>query len=280
MWGVNVSTGYESNGVVWCDFVSSVSPVTEFNPPNLSRSFFLPQRYLNATMKGEIVDLSQTLNNDTPPFPGDNCFDYCPHLTMSEHGVRVSKITMGTHTGTHIDVPSHFVDDGKTIEQVSLSWLVGPAVVVDLTQTGRGKDLQKREAIELNDLKPYESRIRRYIESGETPIVLLRTGWSKYWATEDYIHHPYVAPHTSQWLVDLGVRVLGIDTFSPDETFVDPTKFIFAVHKIVLGADAVIVENLTNLEAIQEGEWIVSVVPLKLEGADGSPIRACAWRKE
>ncbi|KAI0087108.1 putative cyclase [Irpex rosettiformis] len=231
-------------------------------------------------MKTEVVDLSQILNKDTPAYPGDTCFSSCPHLTFSEHGVRVQKISIGTHTGTHIDVPSHFIDEGKTVEQVSLSWLVGPAVVIDLTQTGRDKDLQKRETIGLDDLKPYESRIKRYIDSGETPIVLLRTGWSKYWATEDYIPHPFVAPHAAQWLVDVGVRVLGIDTFSPDETVVDSSDFVTAVHKIVLGAGAVIVENLTNLAAIQEGEWVVSVVPLKLEGADGSPIRACAWRKE
>ncbi len=231
-------------------------------------------------MKGEIVDLSQTLNSETPAYPGDTHFSSCPHLTMSEHGVRVQKISIGTHTGTHIDVPAHFIDDGKTVEEVSLSWLVGPAVVVDLTQTGRGKDLQKREVIAIYDLKPYEDRIKSHIASGETPIVLLRTGWSKYWATDDYVHHPYLSPHASQWFVDLGVRVLGIDTFSPDETVVDSSDFVIAVHKIVLGAGAVIVENLNNLGAIQEGEWIVSVVPLKLEGADGSPIRACAWRKD
>lgn len=194
----------------------------------------------------------------------------------------MQKLTIGSHAGTHIDAPSHFIANGKTIDDVPLDHLVGPAIVVDLTETGRGSRLRKRQVIGWTEISTREHDIRRYISLGERPIVLLRTGWSEYWTKDDYADHPYLSAEAAQRIIDLGVRVIGIDTFSPDETFVDFENVpepSFEVHKIVLGAGAIIAENLTNLEAIQEGEWIVSLVPLKIGGCDGSPVRACAWRK-
>ncbi|KAI0688452.1 putative cyclase [Cytidiella melzeri] len=231
----------------------------------------------------EIVDLSYQLNAQTQIYPGDPEFSSCPHLTLSTDGIRVQRISLGSHTGTHIDAPAHFVEDGQTVDDIPLSSLIGPAVVVDLTESGRGRDLQKREIIQVDDLLPYGTRMRRLTEAGESVILLLRTGWSKYWGTEGYVDHPFLSPDAAQWLVDIGIRVLGIDAFSPDETMLvhleGTPETTFEVHKIILGAGAIIAENLTNLDVIQDGEWTVSLLPLKLEGSDGSPVRACAWRR-
>ena len=94
--------------------------------------------------------------------------------------------------------------------------------------------------------------------------------------SQAYYDHPFLEVEAAKRLLELGVKVIGVDTLSPDETRVDGSFPDFAVHHAVLGAGAVIAENLTNLEAIQTGDWLVSLVPLKLGGLDGSPIRAFA----
>lgn len=229
-----------------------------------------------------IVDLSHPLDTHMSIYPGDPSFTSCPHLTLSSDGVRVQKLTIGSHTGTHIDAPSHFIAEGRTVDDIPLSDLIGTAVVVDLTASGIGKDLSAREVISWSHLADVQERIITLVQGKQNPIVLIRTGWSRYWATDKYADHPYVSTKVAQKLVDLGVRVIGIDAFSPDETVVEPRpghEPSFAVHQIILGAGAVIAENLTNLEALAEGQWVVSLVPLKIGGCDGSPVRACAWRK-
>ncbi|KAI0343474.1 putative cyclase [Trametopsis cervina] len=235
-----------------------------------------------ASMQDIVVDLSHTLNATTRVFPGDPVFSSCPHLTLSADGVNVQHISMGSHTGTHIDAPFHFIASGKTVDELPLDLLIGPTVVVDLTRTARGKDLQEREIIQWNSIAPYEQRIKQYIKASSSVIVLLRTGWSAYWDSKKYVDHPYLSAEAAQQLIDIGVRVIGIDAFSPDQTLVDPqagSDATFEAHNIILGAGGIIAENLTNLDLIQDGDWTVSLTPLKLEGSDGSPVRACAWRK-
>lgn len=229
-----------------------------------------------------IVDLSHTLDGSVSIYPGDPIFSSCAHLTLPHDGVNVQKLNIGSHTGTHIDAPFHFVQEGRTIDDIPLEDLVGHAIVVNLTHSRSGRGLHKKDAITWQDVGPYEEEMKRRLAAGQRPIVLLKTGWSKYWGTEEYIEHPYLSGEAAQQIIDIGIRVIGVDTFSPDETFRESEPVpepSFVVHKIVLGAGAIIAENLTNLDAIQDGEWIVSLVPLKLGGCDGSPVRACAWKK-
>ncbi|GBE80860.1 hypothetical protein SCP_0305800 [Sparassis crispa] len=224
------------------------------------RSLMRPQEY---------VDLSQPLNANVHVYPGDPQYSCCPALTLSKDGVNVQAISMGSHTGTHVDAPYHFIADGTRIDQIGLERFVGPALVVDLTAK------RAKEKIVWADLTPYESEMRRRSGEGGSIILLLRTGWSRYWGTETYLEHPFLDERAAQGIVNAGVRVLGVDTLSPDETSHEAD---FAAHRVVLGAGGIIAENLNHLEAIQEGEWIVNLVPLKLEGCDGSPVRAFAWR--
>lgn len=159
--------------------------------------------------------------------------------------------------------------------------LVGPAIVVDLTEQGRGRELGDKEAIEWKDLEKYET----IMKETRGAILLLRTGWSKYWKERKYFDHPYVSADAARRIVDTGVRVIGVDTLSPDETVLEEDGNAeypvdaFGFHRVVLGAGAVIAENLTNLDKLQNGEWTISLLPLKIELCDGSPVRACAWRR-
>ncbi|TCD66662.1 hypothetical protein EIP91_001080 [Steccherinum ochraceum] len=114
-------------------------------------------------------------------------------------------------------------------------------------------------------------------------MVLIRTGWDRHWGTDAYFEHPYLSKEAAERMLATGITLIGVDTLSPDETLlptvaVPEPQFDFSVHNVVLGAGCLIAENLTNLGQILHGQWVVSMLPLKLYGCDGSPIRACAWR--
>lgn len=230
-----------------------------------------------------IIDLTHPLTPNIPVYPGDNPFVSTPHCTIPKHGVSVHSLSIGTHTGTHIDAPSHFFQFGKHIGQIPLEELVAvPTLVVDL----RGNlktELKSRERITWEDLEKYKSRM-------EGRALLLYTGWSKKWCTPEYFAHPYLTRDGAEGIVANGVKILGIDMASPDETPAEGEgmsgKDGFGVHETMLGNGRLIVENLANVDVLLGGkevseDWFVSFIPLHLGGVeDGSPIRAFAWRGE
>ena len=219
---------------------------------------------------GAFIDLTHPLADSAVQlYPGDPPYTCRPRATVVRDGYSIHDITLSSHTGTHIDAPSHFIADGKTIDQISLSTLTGPAVVIDL----RHKQLTERQIIEWGDIQEYAPQMRAGV------ILLLYTGWSQYWGTPKYYDHPYLSREAATRILESGVRVLGVDMLNPDETpynGVDNTHG-FGVHQEILGAGGVIAENLTNLQALGEGPNMIAFVPLNLVGSDGSPIRALAW---
>ncbi|KAH8103559.1 putative cyclase [Cristinia sonorae] len=237
-------------------------------------------------MTNKVVDLTQTLEDKLSIYPGDPSFACRPFLTIPKDGLAVVAINLGSHTGTHIDAPSHFIDGGATVDQIPLEKLVGPAVVIDLD----GK-VGKRQIIGWDSLKPWESEMKEAVHkqvqrygSSSACMVLIRTGWDRYWGEDTYFDHPFLSSDAASRILELGVTLIGIDTLSPDETLLPSQNAPephgdFGVHQAVLGAGHLIVENLTNLGSIVDGEWTVSLLPLKIGGCDGSPIRACAWRR-
>ncbi|KAJ8697186.1 hypothetical protein PTI98_006985 [Pleurotus ostreatus] len=160
----------------------------------------------------------------------------------------------------------HFIDNGRTIDQIPLSTFIGPAVVVDITSK------KPRAKIDWDsDLAIYADRMSSGV------ILLIRTGWSRFWGSPEYLDHPYLTKEAAEGIIATGVRAVGVDSLNPDETVIDGEgEGGFAVHEIILGADGVIVENLTGLELVKEG-MTVQFIPLKLAGSDASPVRALAW---
>ncbi|EIN06591.1 putative cyclase [Punctularia strigosozonata HHB-11173 SS5] len=212
-----------------------------------------------------IVDLTHDLDGTTVlTCTGHPSFCCQRVLTIEEYGSNVSTIQLGSHTGTHIDAPYHFFHDGKTVDQLPVETFVGPVLVIDLT----GKN--PRQRVTWEDFNAYQSRMK------EGVVVLFRFGWSAHWGSQTYFDHPFLDKEAITRVMDTGVRVIGVDTLSPDETSLDGA---FDVHRVVLGAGGVIAENLTNLDALEEWGFIVSLLPLYLRGSDGSPIRAVAWRQ-
>ncbi|PCH35726.1 putative cyclase [Wolfiporia cocos MD-104 SS10] len=181
----------------------------------------------------------------------------------------VHTLTLGSHTGTHIDAPYHFFLDGCTVDNLDLRLLAAaPAVVVDLR-------LKKaHEPIRWEDLEKHAHRMRRGV------AVLLCTGWSRRFGQQGYSDHPFLELEAARRILDAGVRVIGADTLSPDEFTEEGDTG--QVHRLVLGSGGVIVENLNNLGQVLDKGWEdvrVSVLPLRLSGVDGSPVRAVVWNE-
>ncbi|KAI0310111.1 putative cyclase [Amylostereum chailletii] len=225
-----------------------------------------------------IIDLSHPLDRNTPVYPGDPTFHCSQFCTVAEDRFAVQKLELSSHAGTHIDTPSHRFDNLPSIDTFPISHFIRRALVIDVSHKGA------RQPITVQDLAKYHDKIQ------EGMAVLFMTGWSKFWEDKEYKYFdsPWLERAVAQHLVDLGVKVVGIDAMSPDQMprvpVLDEETYDLGVHDIVLGAGCIIAENLTNLETLMkiqntspEVKIMVSLVPHKIVGCDGSPVRAYAW---
>jgi kynurenine formamidase len=207
-----------------------------------------------------LYDLSQPIENGMTYFPGDPepSITACP----AHRPWHVSELRMGSHCGTHMDAPSH-IGRPTTIDQVPLDRLIGAGVVVDVS----GKEASER--IGLDDVSP---PAREQLRRGRWAII--RSGWSRYWRTPAYLAHPSLDPPLARALVEWGVGLVGVDLLNPDDTATGAS----IIHEILLGAGTVIVENLTGLDRLSADRvYTFALLPLKLSGLDGAPLRAVAW---
>jgi arylformamidase len=187
--------------------------------------------------------------------------------TIPSAGRETRRISFGSHTGTHMDAPLHFIENGNSIEDLSLETLLGPVTVVDFT------DFEENEAVT-------ESRLQNVDLS---PRMIFRFGWEDQWgdAEDFYFDYPYFTKDAAEYLVDQGVQLMGFDTPSPDASHseADGSDEDSPVHKILLGNDVVLVEYLKNLGKLDTKEgWMLAALPMKVPGADGMPARVVAWK--
>ena len=203
-----------------------------------------------------IYDISVPLHNNMHVWPSD------PKLRLEErehpardqsHTVRVTSIRCGSHSGTHLDAPSHMIDDGRTLSDIPLEQLVGPARVLDIP----GVRSIGRAELEDQPLKGVER-------------VLFRTDNSSHWNDpgfyEDFV---FLEPDGALFLIESGIRLVGIDYLSIDRY----KSSDHATHFILLEQNVVILEGL-NLCDIAAGDYNLTALPMKLRGADGAPVRA------
>ena len=206
----------------------------------------------------QTYDITLTISPDLPVWPGDPPIRL-ERVEKIEEGANanVSQITMGVHTGTHVDAPYHFLgDEGATVEKLSLRILTGRAYVLEL-----GSDVEHitRAVLVQAEIPP---RTRR---------LLFKTRNSAYWTRADHTFQEDFAGLTedgAQFLVDRGVKLVGVDYLS-----VAPFKQSRPTHEILLRAGVVIVEGL-NLSQVSQGRYTLYCLPLKLAGSDGAPARA------
>jgi arylformamidase len=211
----------------------------------------------------DIVDLSHPLVTGMPIFPGDPEVTIRDAATLDADGFRVTELHIGSHSGTHIDAPSHFIETGHTIDQLTLGQFIAPATVVHLGDSAANSSIDA-DVFEALDL------------TGR--IIVLGTGWDRYWGTDHYAHHPFLSEKAAALLVDAHVKAVAIDAFSVDPTHL--TDHDFPAHMALLGAGIPIAENLRGIDQITWDNPVVSLLPLRLQEGDGAPIRAVAWRDD
>jgi arylformamidase len=208
-------------------------------------------------------DLTVTIAPEMVGWEGDPPVELKPFAQISEGEIaNVTEIRMGTHTGTHMDAPRHFLDTANGVDTIPLDVLIGTAYVLEFRENRHitAEDLASAH------IPPHTKRL------------LLKTPNSRYWLTDPHpFHRDFVAlaPSAAQWLIEKGVKLVGIDYLS-----IEPYDTVdYETHYRLLNQNVVIIEalNLSNIE-IETGEYFLMALPLKLKGADGAPTRVVLAR--
>jgi len=210
----------------------------------------------------KFYDVSLLISEDLPVWPGD------PGISMKlssslEQGdqANVTQIQMGVHTGTHIDAPFHFEPDGMAIDKLPIETLVGPCHVVEMLDVKESIGLAELEKLDL------EGVVR----------ILFKTKNSNWWKSSEKEFQKnfiYISELGAKFLIDLGVKVVGIDYLSVERF----GSSDYATHHLLLRNQVVIIEGL-NLSDVAMGEYELIALPLKLKGADGAPARVILREK-
>ena len=212
----------------------------------------------NASIAGGWIDVTATLDPATTPvYEGNAPLSFEFQLDMRKgDALTLSKLSLGAHSGTHIDAPQHFVRDGASIDKVPLDALIGRARVIDIPDS-----VQSIDAAELN---------RHTWRDAERVIFRTRSA-IRGWMSSPTFHHDfaYIAPDAAQLMADAGIKLVGVDYISA-EKFGAPAPM---THRILLGKGVPIVEGLA-LEAVLPGDYDLIVLPMKVGGHEGAPARA------
>jgi len=208
----------------------------------------------------DLIDISVPLRPEMPIWPGNMGFRLTRVLRLETgDSVNISQIECDVHTGTHIDAPRHFLQDGYTVEQLPLDVLIGPVTVAYLPRA---------VAIAADDLA-------NLALPPDTIRLLLRTRNSELWArgvTEFKKDYVALTADAARWVANRGVRLIGVDYLSVQRYNDSPLT-----HQILLGAGVIILEGL-NLTNVKPGAYELICLPLKLVGTEGAPARAVLRR--
>jgi len=209
------------------------------------------------------IDLTLTISENLPTFPGSPKPKFIPWEKIIPDGYNLELLFLSSHTGTHMDAPFHFLEKGKTIDKIPTSRLASDAILIKLK---KGSD----QVISKKDIISFESK------NGKIPnhsTIVFHTGWSKNLSKKSYFEkNPGLSIDAAKYLASKKINLVGIDSPSIDLG----TDSKFSVHHILSKNNILIVENLTNLEKIKNSKFKLVVLPLKLKNATGSPVRAIA----
>jgi arylformamidase len=220
----------------------------------------------------EIVDLGRELYNGMPNL-GANLTAFFPletyqatrRISEGRLGFEGRMIIMAEHCGTHLDCPYHFDEHGLTVDQMPLERLILPGHLLRFT------DKQAHEPITVADFEAAVERSGRPIESGTA--VIAWTGQDKNWGREGFkTERPYIPAESAQWLVDQRVTLFGTDLIGLD----NPDEWWEPTHVAFLKGGLPMVQQLCNLERLEGKEFLLVVLPLRMRGGTGSPVRPVA----
>jgi len=211
-----------------------------------------------------ILDLTLTISNKIPTFPGSPQPKFIPWENVHDDGYNLEFLFMSTHTGTHMDAPYHFLEKGVKIHEISLKKLVSEAVLIQSKKKGG-------ESITKTDIQKFEKKHGKIVGFSS---VIFYTGWQRNLQKKYYFEkNPGLSVSAAKYLASKKISLVGID--SPSIDLGKDSKF--SVHQIFAKEGILIVENLANLEKIKSSKFHLIVLPLKLKNATGSPVRAIAF---
>lgn len=209
------------------------------------------------------IDLTLTISQTIPSFPGSPTPQFLSWSTIKEDEYNLELLFLSSHTGTHLDAPYHFHEDGKKIHEIPIQKLMGKALLLKIKK-GKNQEITK------NDLIKFERKIGNLQNYS---FIVFFTNWQKNLMKKFYYtSNPGLSKSAANYLVSKKINLVGIDSPSIDLGI----KKSFPVHKILAKNDILIVENLANLEKISNLDFEFIVLPLKLKNATGSPVRAIA----
>ena len=209
----------------------------------------------------KVIDLSHTLQNGMPVFPGDTAPSFQKSMTHAKDGAQVIRMDLATHHGTHLDCPLHFMAGGNSADSSNIQNFFGKAYLADCTGFGRGEKI------------PASHFPRIDIDWNEVSWIVIYTGWYKHWGADKYFDHfPVLSEDAAEFLVEKQIVGIGLDVISIDA--IDSEDY--PIHNIILGNGLYIIENLTNLHDIKSAYFNLATFPLKIKEGDGSPVRAAA----
>ena len=220
----------------------------------------------------EIIDLTYDLEEGMITFKAS----WHPHVSITQlgrhhfEGRETREITFGTHTGTHVDAPLHFVNGGKSIEKIPLDKLMGKVTIVDFSS------LEDNQAVTKDMLTDIPI----------TKRMLFKFGWGKCWNTKKfYQNYPFFSKEAAEYLVFRNVELIAMDTPSPDDSRIELSGEVLGsdkdspIHKIFLSNEVILVEYVANLDKVNDyNGWNIIAMPLRIKGADGSPARVCIYK--
>ena len=210
-----------------------------------------------------ILDLTREVRNDTKVFPGSPLPKFITWTKKDVHDYDSEVIFMSTHTGTHMDAPSHFASDASSIDKISVKRFISNAILIKIKKGSN-------QLITVNEIEKSNVRIM------EGDAIVFSTLWENEIDKEYFFSHsPGLAEDAAKYLINKKVNAVCIDSPSIDRG----SDSRFAIHKLLLSKEILIVENLCNLSKLNSQYFTLIMAPLKLSGASGSPIRAIAVEK-
>jgi len=212
----------------------------------------------------KIIDLTLTVSDKIPTFPGSPQPNLIPWENIKEDGYNLELLFLSSHTGTHMDAPYHFLEKGAKIHEISLKKLVSEAALIQ-SRKGSGESITK------TDIQKFEKKSGK-IDGFSS--VIFQTGWQRNLQKKYYFtKNPGLSVSAAKYLASKKISLVGIDSPSIDVG----TDHKFSVHQIFAKKGMLIVENLANLDKIKSSKFHLVVLPLKLKNATGSPVRAIAF---
>ncbi|OWZ83682.1 cyclase family protein [Natranaerobius trueperi] len=205
-----------------------------------------------------IIDLTHSIHDKMPVYPGTTPPVFETSNTLETDGFIEKRITMFSHTGTHIDAPSHIFEDDISLDDFNIDDFIGKGTVINV---------KSNYEISKDILINHEQDI------SSADFLLFNTEWNKLWGKDDYYHdYPVLTTKAAKWLIDnFNLKGIGVDAISMDRAQDDHLP----IHHLLLKNKLLIIENLTNLEKL-ENSFTFYCLPLKTQNSDGAPVRAIA----